>query len=92
MNLFRLSLINHIIFPLIRMYVYMSTWNPADGEIYRRNRKYTRETENAHDNYAVSIMFNSYAVGHVPMGLNKPFSNPFSLPGSTKLCIITGKK
>ena len=52
----------------------------------------TRETDNPHDNYAVSIIRNSYAVGHVPLGLSKTFSNFLSLPVSTMLCIVTGKR
>ena len=30
--------------------------------------------------------------GHFPQGLNKAFSNFLSLPGSTILCTVTGKK
>ena len=52
----------------------------------------TRETDNPHDTYAVSIMCNPYVVGHAPQGLNKAFSNFLSLPGSTILCTVTGKK
>ena len=44
-----------------------------------------------HDNYAVSIICNSYVVGHVPLGLRKTFSDFLSLPASTMLCIVTGK-
>ena len=42
-----------------------------------------RETDNPLDNYAVSIIRNSYVVGHVPLGLSKTFSNFLSLPAST---------
>ena len=52
----------------------------------------TRETDNPHDNYAVSIIRNSYVVGHVALGLSKTFSNFLSLPASTMLCIVTGKR
>ena len=52
----------------------------------------TRETDNPHDNYAVSIIRNSYVLGHVPLGLGKTFSNFLSLPVSTMLCIVTGKR
>ena len=52
----------------------------------------TRETNNSHDTYAVSIMRNSYVVGHAPWSLSKAFSNFLSLPGSTILCTVTGKK
>ena len=52
----------------------------------------TRETDNPHDNYAVSIIRNSYVVGHVPLGLSKTFSNFLSLPESTMLCIVTGNR
>ena len=34
----------------------------------------------------------SYVVGHVPLGLSKTFSNFLSLPASTMLCIVTGKR
>ena len=53
---------------------------------------YTRETDNTHDAYAVSIMRNSYVVGHAPQGLSKAFSNFLQLPESTILCTVTGKK
>ena len=48
----------------------------------------TRETDNLHDNYAVSIIRNLY----VPLGLSKTFSNFISLTVSTMLCIVTGKR
>ena len=64
-------------------HLYMKIWNPADGEVL----VCTRETDNPHDNYAVSTIRNSYVVGHVPLGLSKTFSNFFSLPASTMLCI-----
>ena len=69
-------------------HAYMNIWNPADGEIL----VCTRETDNSHDTYAVSIMRNSYDVGHAPWSLSKAFSNFLSLPGSTILCTVTGKK
>ena len=65
----------------------MKTWNPVDGEVLAC----TRETDNPHDNYAVSIIHNSYVAGHVLLSLSKTFSNFLSLPVSTMLCIITGK-
>ena len=52
----------------------------------------TRETDNPHDNYTVSIIRNSYLVGHVLLDLSKTFSDFLSLPGSTMLCIVTGKR
>ena len=67
---------------------YIKIWNPVDGALL----VCTRETDNPHDNYAVSIIRNSYVEGHVPLGLSKTFSNLFSLPLSTMLCIVTGKK
>ena len=60
--------------------------NPADGEVL----VCTRETNSPHDNYAISIIRNSYVVDHVPLGLSKTFSNFLFLPASTMLCIITG--
>ena len=69
-------------------HAYMKIWNPVDGEVL----VCTRETDNPHDNYAVSIIRNSYVVVHVPMGLSKTFSNFLSLPASTILCIVTGKR
>ena len=48
----------------------------------------TRETDNPHDNYAASIIRNSI----VPLALSKTFSNFLSLPVSTMLCIVTGKR
>ena len=69
-------------------HAYMKIWNPVDGEVL----VCTRETDNPHDNYAVSIIRNSYVVGHVPLGLSKTFSNFLSLPTSTMLCIVTGKR
>ena len=66
---------------------YMKIWNPVDGEVL----VCTRETDNPRDNYAVSIIHNSYVVGHVLLGLSKSFSNFLSLPASTMLCIVTGK-
>ena len=69
-------------------HAYMKIWNPVDGAVL----VCTRETDNPHDNYAVSIIRNSYAVGHVPLGLSKTFSNFLSHPVSTMLCIVTGKR
>ena len=69
-------------------HAYMKIWNPVDGEVL----VCTRETDNPHDNYAVSIIRNSYVVGHVPVGLSKTFSNFLSLPVYTMLCIVTGKR
>ena len=69
-------------------HAYMKIWNPVDGEVL----VCTRETDNPHDNYAVSIIRNSYVVGHVPLGLSKTISNFLSLPVSTMFCIVTGKR
>ena len=69
-------------------HAYMKIWNPVDGAV----QVCTRETDNPHDNYAFSIIRNSYVVGHVPLGLSKTFSNFLSLPVSTMLCIVTGKR
>ena len=69
-------------------HAYMKIWNPVDGAVLAC----TRETDNPHDNYAVSIIRSSYVVGHVPLGLSKIFSNFLSLPISTMLCIVTGKR
>ena len=69
-------------------HAYMKIWNPIDGAVL----VCTREPDNPHDNYAVSIIRNSYDVGHVPLGLSKTFSNFLSLPASTMLCIVTGKR
>ena len=66
----------------------MTIWNPVDGAVL----VCTQETDNAHDNYAVSIIFNSYVVCHVPLVLSNTFSNFLSLPVSTMLCIVTGKR
>ena len=65
----------------------MKIWNPVDGEVF----VCTRETDNPHDNYTVSIIRNLYVVGHVPLGLSKTFSNFLSLPASI-LCIVIGKR
>ena len=56
-------------------HTYIKIWNPVDGALL----VCTRETDNPHDNYAVSIIRNSYVEGHVPLGLSKTFSNLFSL-------------
>ena len=69
-------------------HAYMKIWNPVDGAVL----VCTRETDNPHDNYTVSIIRNLYVVGHVPLGLSKTFSNFLSLPVSTMLCIVTGKR
>ena len=69
-------------------HAYMKIWNPVDREVLIC----TRETDNPHDNYALSIIRNSYVVGHVPLGFSKTFSNFLSLPASTMLCIVTGKR
>ena len=69
-------------------HTYMKIWNPVDGEVL----VCTRQTDNPHDNYAVSIIRNSYVVGHVPLSLSKTFSNFLYLPASTMLCIVTGKR
>ena len=60
----------------------MKIWNPVDGEVLAC----MRETDNPHDNYAVSLIHNSYVVGHVFLGLSKT-----SLPVSAMLCIVTGE-
>ena len=44
-------------------HVYMNIWNPVDGEIL----VCTREIDNPHDNYAVSIMRNLCVVRYVPL-------------------------
>ena len=72
----------------IQYHAYMEIWDPVDGEVL----VCTRETDNPHDNYAVSIIRNSYVVGHVPLGLSKTFSNFLSMPASTMLCKVTGKR
>ena len=69
-------------------HAYMKIWNPADRAVL----VCTQETDNPHDNYAVSIILNSYVVGHVPLGLSKTFSSFLSLPVSTMLCIVTVKR
>ena len=69
-------------------HAYMKIWNPVDGAVL----VCTGETDNPHDNYAISIIRNSYVEGHVPLGLSKTFSNFLSLPASTMLCIVTGKR
>ena len=69
-------------------YAYMKIWNPVDGAVLACKR----ETDNPHHNYAVSIICNSYVVGHVSLGLSKTFSNFLSLPVSTMSCIVTGKR
>ena len=40
----------------------------------------------------IILMITSYVVGHVPRGLSKAFSNFLSLPVSTMLCIVNGKR
>ena len=72
----------------IGYHAYMKIWNPVNGAVL----VCTRETDNPHDNYAVSIVRNSYVVGHVSLGLSKTFLNLLSLPVSTMLCIVTGKR
>ena len=67
---------------------FMKIWNTVDGAVL----VCTQETDNPHDNYAVSIIRSSYVVGHVPRGLSKAFSNFLSLPVSTMLCIVDGKR
>ena len=69
-------------------HAYMEIWNPVDGAVL----VCMREADNPHDNCGVSIIRNSYVVGHVPLGLGKTFSNFLSLPESTMLCIVTGKR
>ena len=69
-------------------HAYMKIWNPVDGEVL----VCMRETDNPHDKYAVCIIRNSYVEGHVPLGSSKTFSNFLSLPASTMLCIVTGKR
>ena len=67
---------------------YLKICNLVGGEVL----VCTRETDNPHDNYAVSIIRNSYVVGHVPLGLSKSFSNFLPPPASTMLCIVTGNR
>ena len=69
-------------------HVFMSLWNPADEEILIC----TRETDNPHDSYTVSIMHILYVNGHVLLGLSKPLLNFLLLPGSIMLCVVIGKK
>ena len=51
-------------------HAYMKIWNPVDGEVL----VCTRETDNPHDNYAISIIRNSYVVGQCSSGFKLPFS------------------
>ena len=51
----------------------MKIWNPVDGEVLAG----AQETDNPRDNYAVSIIRNSYVVSYVPLRLSKTFSNFF---------------
>ena len=67
MNLCRLSLSFSFNSYARGYHAYMKIWNPVDGEVL----VCTRETDNLHNNYAVSIIRNSYVVGHVPLGLSK---------------------
>ena len=53
----------------------MKIWKPVDGAVL----VCIQETDNPHDDYPVSIIRNSYVVGHVPLGLRKTFSNVLSL-------------
>ena len=69
-------------------HAYMKIWNPVDGAVL----VCTRETDNRHDDCALFLIRNSHVVGHVPLGLSKTFSNFLSLPVSTMLCIVTGKR
>ena len=68
-------------------HAYMKIWNPVDGVVL----VCTRETDNLHDDYTVSIIRNSYVGGDVPLGLSKTFSNFLSLQVTTMVCIATGK-
>ena len=43
-------------------HAYTKIWNPVDGAVL----VCTRETDNPHDNNALSIIRNSYVIGHVP--------------------------
>ena len=72
----------------IGYHAYMKIWNSVD----RAFLVCTGETDNPHDNYAVSIIRNSYVVGHISLGLRKTFSDFLSFPVSTKLYIVTRKK
>ena len=66
----------------------MKIWNPVAGAVLVCKQ----ETDNPHDNYAVSIIRDQYVVGYVSLGLSKAFSNFLSLHVSTMLCIVTGKR
>ena len=70
-------------------HTYIKIWNPVDGAVFVCT---WGETDNPHDNYAVSIIRIWNVVGHVPLGLSKIFSNFLSLPVSTMLCIVTEKR
>ena len=50
-------------------HAYMKIRNLVDAEVL----VCMRETDNPHKNYAISIICNSYVVGHVPLGLSKTF-------------------
>ena len=69
-------------------HAYMKIWNPVDRAVL----VCTRETDNPHDNYVVSIIRNSYVVCYVSLGLRKTFSNFLSFPVSTMLYIVPRKK
>ena len=60
--------------------------------ITEKKKTKKKTTDNPHDNYAVSIIRNSYVAGHVSLGLSKTFSKFLCLPVSTMLCIVTGKR
>ena len=54
-------------------HVYMNIWNAVDGDILVS----TRETDNPHDKYTVSIKRNWNVIDHVPLCLSKSFETSF---------------
>ena len=69
-------------------HVYINIWNPVNTEVL----VFPRETDNRHDNYSASTMYNLYIVWHISLILRKAFWNVLLLPGSTVLYTVTGQK
>ena len=66
-------------------HVYCSVWDPVLGEVL----KCEREPDNAHDNYAVSVLKRRQIVGHVPRAISRPCS-VFIRNGGIIKCTVTG--
>ena len=68
-------------------HVYKRVWEPFIGETLQ----VSREEDNIHDRWAVSVVLNGNIVGHVPREISRPFWH-FLLHDGEISCEVTGPR